>query len=98
MVVGEGIETTLSGMQIFDLPGWATISSSNMKRSFQLPPLPYGAEVIICVDRDDAGREAAAFLARRLVQQGRQAHLREPVTGDDMNDAWMWLMNERKGR
>ena len=59
LVVGEGVETTLSAMQLSGLPGIAAISATNMK-SITLPKCREG---IIAADADEPGRKGARELA-----------------------------------
>jgi putative DNA primase/helicase len=83
LVIGEGIETTLSAMQISGLPGIAALSASNMPT---VRP-PECAEVVIAADNDDAGRRAAEQLARRLRHEGRRVRIAKPAAeGMDWND------------
>jgi putative DNA primase/helicase len=86
MAIGEGIETTLSYMQVSGIPSWAAICTSGM-RSIVLPPLPMAAVVHLLVDLDPAGEEAAKAAADRLSREGRAVKLARPTTGKDFNDA-----------
>jgi putative DNA primase/helicase len=84
LMVGEGIETTLSAMQAAGLPGWAALSTSGMK-SLRLPEKV--REVIILTDRDAAGEAAAEASAARWVQEGRSVRIARPSEGsNDFND------------
>jgi hypothetical protein len=85
---------------------WATITSGNMgdppphkpnDPRFELPPLPYGELVFICVDMEPSGQQAAAELKARLEKQGRTVELLAPTHGKDMNDSWRWIMNQKEG-
>jgi putative DNA primase/helicase len=85
LIIGEGIETTLSAMQITGLPGIAALSTSGMKAI----NVPRCSEVIIAADQDEnhAGKRAAQDLARRLVQAGRTVRIALPkYAGEDWND------------
>ena len=84
LIVGEGIETVLSAMQIADIAsGIATLGAGNMK---EIVPPPC-AEVIIAADDDTAGREASAALADRLAALGRKVRIAYPTKHNDWNDA-----------
>ena len=62
MIVGEGVETVLSAMQLTGLPGVAALSADGLKA---LSPPPC-SEIIIATDHDGPGRGAADALAQRL--------------------------------
>ena len=81
LLVGEGIESTAAGMALFDLPGWAALGTSGL-RSIELPP--HVDDVVIAADRDAAGLQTAAALARRLEAEaeGRNVEIRRPHKGD----------------
>jgi hypothetical protein len=84
LVVGEGIETTLSAMQIFGLPGWAALSDSGVA-GLDLPPEV--RRVVIAIDNDDGGRNAALAADYRWRSQGRLVRLiMPPKEEDDFND------------
>jgi hypothetical protein len=52
------------------------------------------AELIFCLDHDNAGREAAAVLAREYSENGFVTRI-EPPQGKDYNDDLLKLKNER---
>jgi putative DNA primase/helicase len=90
LVVGEGLETTLSAMLILDRPwGVATLGGRGMKRL----DLPEAAEqVCIAADNDDerndfAGQRAAAEAKARWLEEGRSVRIATPnQPGADFND------------
>ncbi len=85
MLIGEGIETVLAGMQLSGRPGWAALSTSGLKR-LVLPD--HVKSVTILVDADDPGEMAAAQAAGRWVGEGRAVRLaRPPSLCGDFNDA-----------
>jgi Toprim domain-containing protein len=86
LVISEGIETGLSLLQL--LTGrnptvWATLSTSGMK-GVELPKKPH--KMIIGVDGDEAGREAANTLAERAAALGWSVSFMEAPEGQDWND------------
>lgn len=92
LALGEGIETTLSGMLALGVPGWATITADLME-SIMLPDDV--THVIIFADKDVSGRgqEAAKTLIQRLWSEKRVAAAFLPVDpipagkkGIDWND------------
>lgn len=95
LLLGEGIETTLSAMEIFDLPGWAAGSAGGLK-TLELPDEV--RNVIIAADHDRAGlQNAFAMRAWWLIEQGRSAQVVvvcPPVSGQDFNNV---LQGRRKG-
>lgn len=86
LLVGEGLETVLSGMQETGLPGWAAFSAGNLV-DLILPPVV--AEVVILVDHDTngVGQRKAEAAARRFHAEGRRVRLAlPPVPDTDFND------------
>ncbi len=79
LLVGEGIESTAAAMVLFGLPGWAAIATSGLT-AIELPEDV--RDVVIAADRDAAGLQAAAALARRLEAEGRDVEIRLPRKGD----------------
>jgi putative DNA primase/helicase len=85
LLIGEGVETTLSAIQIAGLPGIAALSTTGMKA---VEP-PRANEYIIVADHDasGAGEKAARALAERLANRGRIVRLTMPQKeGQDFND------------
>jgi hypothetical protein len=84
VLLAEGIETTLSAMQLTGIPGWSTVSTSGMK-SVQLPPEI--RQVTIAADYDEPGLAAASELCMRLEEEGRTVTMIRPIqSGADFND------------
>jgi hypothetical protein len=86
MMVGEGIETTLTAMQACSLPGWAALSTSGMV-ALALPPIV--RTVIILTDNDvnGAGERAARTAAQRWLSEGRRVRIAiPPEPGTDFAD------------
>jgi len=84
MVVGEGVFTTLSAMRRFGLPGWALLSTGNLR---QWTPPPGVRRVLVAGDRGRDGERSAALLAARLAVSGVPAGAVFPPAGlGDWND------------
>lgn len=86
LLVGEGIENTLSAMQLLgrpDLSAWAALSTSGL-RSVVLPEPP--GELIVAVDGDAPGRAAGAELAERATSLGWSVSIADPGDCLDWND------------
>lgn len=83
LMVGEGIETCLSVMQMTGRPAWAALSTSGL-RTLELPDTV--KSVIILADGDEAGELAARACAHRWSRQGRVVSIERPPTGLDFND------------
>ncbi len=86
LVVGEGIESTLSlACGLLDGPAtlWAGLSTSGL-RGLRLPSQP-GRLTIAC-DGDTPGRDAANALAERAHALGWQVGICDAGTGADFND------------
>lgn len=84
-LVGEGVCTTLSAMQRFDLPGWALLSIRNLVA--WSPPRGV-RRVIIAGDRGQPGETAALQLGHRLRALGVSGRIVFPPPGfGDWNEA-----------
>ena len=83
LLVGEGIETCLSAMQVTGHAAWAALSTSGM-RALELPPAI--RHVIILADGDLPGKAAADALACRLSSEGRRVRIARAPDGLDFND------------
>ena len=87
LLLSEGIETALSGVQLTGKPGWACLSTSGLK-GIRLPPAV--RDITILVDADEPGQQAATDCADRLCREGRTVRLAKPPAGcNDFNDALM---------
>src|SRR4029434_3859963 len=83
LLIGEGIETVLSVMQLYGLPGWAALSATNLPKLI----LPRAVrEVIILVDDDNAGMRKAIQAGQRFKREGLQVRLIKPEGVNDFND------------
>lgn len=83
LMVGEGIETSLSAMAATGHPTWAGMSTSGLT-ALDLPQSV--KKVIVLADGDDRGESAAQKCARRWTQQGRKISIARPPKGKDFND------------
>ena len=85
LIVGEGIESTLSLMQLRGLPGWAAVSTAGLRALVLTPAV---RRVLIAVDRDanGAGEAAARDGGRRWILEGREVRLAMPPGLGDFND------------
>jgi putative DNA primase/helicase len=85
LVVGEGIESTLSAALACGLPAWAALSASGIEALL----LPSNAtHVLIAADNDVNGRGqcAAHQAAARWLADGRRVRIALPPVGSDFND------------
>lgn len=86
LVVGEGIESTLSllsGLLAGPVTAWAALSTSGL-RGLRLPPQP--GRLTIATDGDAPGRAAGRALAERAHARGWQVSLLPAPDGRDWND------------
>lgn len=87
--LAEGVETAIAVHELFDIPVWATLSTSLMQ-SFKPPK---GIEnIIIYADKDlnYAGERAAYILANRLALDGYAVGVRTPENrGNDFLDEFI---------
>ena len=84
LVVGEGVETALSAMQLTGHPGAAFIDAGNATYA----ALPPSKKLIVARDRGEAGRAAADTLVRRYGPYREVAIVAPPKgAGNDFNDA-----------
>jgi len=89
LVITEGIETGLSLLQMLadrSPAVWATFSTSGMK-GVKLPKEPHN--LIIGVDGDEAGKQAATTLATLATTLGWEVSLMQAPDGQDWNDVLM---------
>lgn len=84
LAVAEGIETSMSVMQITGLPTIATLSAAGMG-TFHWPRQIQ--RLWIAADNDDAGIKAAKVLLASALRAGIQAEIKIPTGGhNDFND------------
>jgi phage/plasmid primase-like uncharacterized protein len=91
LVVGEGIETTLSAALHIKhrgsplQPAWSCVDAGNLAA---LPVLPGVQQLVILVDHDESntGQEKALECSRRWVSAGREVRRLTPHKPGDFND------------
>jgi hypothetical protein len=92
ILIGEGIETTLSAMGITDFHGWALIDAGMLKA---FPVLPGIETLVIAVDADPAGIAAASAAMARWSDAGREVFQMKPSeAGNDFNDIMRSVAND----
>ena len=94
VVIGEGIETTLSASAALSLPGIATLGTAGMTR-LDLPQHVRRAVIAYDNDANGAGRRAARTLGQRLLRQGCRVDLAGPP--DNFNDFNEWAQAKSSG-
>jgi hypothetical protein len=86
LIVGEGIETALSAMEVLGLPGWAASSAGGL-RTLELPLAVRAVLIAADNDRSGTGQRSALAAYDRWVDEGRAVRIRCPsVVGHDYND------------
>ena len=86
LLIGEGIENCLAGMQATALPAWAALSTAGLV-ALALPDII--RRIILLADHDVSGigERAARTAAARWVGEGRCVKIAmPPETGSDFND------------
>jgi Toprim domain len=93
LAIGEGVETTLSGMTLGYAPAWA-IGCAGGLRAF---PVLAGIESLtVLVDHDRAGQEAAAACSARWTSAGREVFRFVPrQPGADVNDLLVAILGSK---
>lgn len=84
LLLGEGIETVASAMQLLRLPGWAALTQGNLSRHISLPD--FVKEVTILADNDRVGLSAAINAAKRFRKEDRNVRIITPEQHNDFND------------
>ena len=87
LVIGEGIETSISAGLMMGAPAWAAISAPNLEFKLKLPTSI--TEIIVAADHDGPGLKAAKAALARWRAEGRTVKIARPQTpGADFNDLW----------
>lgn len=85
LVIGEGIETSISAGLMLKAPAWAAISAPNLEFKLKLPDSI--REIIVAADHDGPGLKAARAALARWRAEGRAVKIARPQTpGQDFND------------
>jgi putative DNA primase/helicase len=86
LLIGEGIESTLSAMQMFGLPGWAALCAPGLE-ALDLPDDVRRIAIVADNDANMVGQGAALVAWQRWSGEGRSAEiLLPPNVGQDFND------------
>ena len=86
LLIGEGIETTLAGIEATGLPGWAALSTSGMV-ALILPPAVRSVVILADHDANGAGERAARIAETHWRREGRRVSVwMSPRSGEDAND------------
>jgi phage/plasmid primase-like uncharacterized protein len=86
LLIGEGIETTLSAMQLFGVPGWAALSAGGIE-ALELPDDVREVPIAADNDANGVGEQTALITQSRWQAQGRRVEILTPPTaGADFND------------
>ena len=83
ILVGEGVETCLSGMLATGIPAWVAMSAGGL-RTLDLPGEI--AKVTILADGDNEGESAAVYAAERWASEGRRVNIARAPKSADFND------------
>jgi putative DNA primase/helicase len=84
LLIGEGIETVLTGMQATGLPGWSVFGVSGLKR---FAPPDTVKHVVLLAENDQANGKALAELVPALTRRGIKVDIARPAAGiKDHND------------
>lgn len=96
LTVGEGVETTLSALNLGYGPAWSLIDSGGIAK---FPVLPGIDRLTIAVDNDlnGAGQKAAAECKARWIAAGRRVRtVMSKTPGEDLNDVVQRRARERE--
>jgi hypothetical protein len=84
--IGEGIETSLSGAEVFSLPAWSAVYAGGIK-TVELPPEIRFIVIFADNDASGVGQRNALAAYERWTGEGRSVRIKiPPVIGDDFND------------
>jgi hypothetical protein len=95
LIVGEGIESTLTAIQATGLPAWSALSASGLI-TLVVPPAVRNVMIVADNDASGVGRRAAEAAAQRWRRKGRQVSVwMSPQIGTDANDLPLATMDAR---
>jgi uncharacterized protein (DUF927 family) len=84
LLIGEGLETVLTGMQAAGLPGWSVFGTAGIK-NFNPPDMV--KHVVLLAENDIANGKALAALVPVLEGRGVKVDVAQPAPGlKDLND------------
>jgi DNA primase len=84
LVLAEGIETALTILEATSIPVWATLGTSGL-RGIIVPQTV--RTIVLAVDNDQAGIEAARDATARFIKEGRTVkQVLPPENCKDFND------------
>jgi putative DNA primase/helicase len=88
--IGEGVESTTAGMQLFNVPGWAAMSAGGLRKFSKWLVANPGAlgikRLLIFADRGNDGETAGVDLRNCAAGLGITAEMYLPSGGDDIAD------------
>lgn len=85
LMIGEGIETCLSAMELLQQPAWSALNAGNMARLI-LPDAVRRVTILIDQDETGTGERDAATASARWQREGRHVQFARPGTFKDFND------------
>ena len=89
LIIGEGIESTFSAMQLFGLAGWSAVFAGGLK-TLELPPERRRIVTAADNDRSGVGQRNAIAAYDRWTAEGRAVRIKTPPdVGDDFNNVLM---------
>ena len=90
LIVGEGVETSLSASEALNAPAWSALTAGNLAR---FEPPHWVRRLIIAADRGPAGEATAETLAARMAERGLVTEIAfAPDAYPDWND---WARRRR---
>jgi hypothetical protein len=75
LIIGEGLETVMSAMQLWRLPGWSALCANGVA-SLDIVGLP--DEIVIAADNDPVGLRAAGDFHQRVNATSKRARVMIP--------------------
>ena len=86
LLIAEGVETAIAGLQATQMPTWAALSTSGLV-ALVLPPSVRAVVILADNDANGAGESAARTAAQRWLADGRSVRIAmPPEPGIDFND------------
>jgi putative DNA primase/helicase len=85
LLIGEGVESTLSAMQLFSLPGWAALCANGLE-ALELPREIRSVAIAADNDANGVGQRAALSAQERWAAEGRSVRILLPPNPGDFND------------